>query len=143
MRPALRVNQINGKPVTIPLKIKKAIDGEVYGTFSKNNRRRAAELNRKYGKYATFGQNLNLLLSPEQIKEADKSTYEFLAYIKSLLTPEQQQAERDRLTASGDCSPGALFKPNYMWRSISIDTGKRPDLDKRLREDKTGTTFFK
>ncbi|WP_446859973.1 hypothetical protein [Phormidesmis sp. 146-20] len=138
------VNKVNGKTVAIPLKIKKAINQAVNVAPSQNNRKRVAELNRKYGQYATFGQNITLILSPEQVKEADKDTYEFLAYIKSVLTPQEQQAQRDIATAApiadGYCSPSALFKPGQASRSI--DTGTRPDLDKRLREDKTGTTLF-
>ncbi len=45
------------------------------------------------------------------------------------------------------------MKLNYLSKSVptiglinilsAIDTGTCPDLDKRLREDKTGTTLFK
>jgi hypothetical protein len=71
-----------------------------------------------------------------------------VGYIKSLLTPQERQAQRDQAMAApvadGFCSPSALFDPNNpeTLRSLSIDTGIRPDLDKRLREDKTGATFF-
>jgi hypothetical protein len=140
------INKVNGKEVSIPPKIKKAIDRGVNRAPTKDNRRRVAELNKKYGQYATFGQNINLILSPEQVKEQDKDIYGFLAYIKSLLTPQEQKEQRDRAMAApisdGHCSPGAIFRPNtHLTRSI--DTGKRPDLDKRLREDKTGATLFK
>jgi hypothetical protein len=139
------INKVNGKEVSIPPKIRRAIE---QGTriYSKNNRPRVAELNQKYGQYATFGQNITLMLSPEQQQERVKETYASLAYIKSVLTPEQRQAQQDQVTASasegGGCSPGALFRPE-MYQSMTIDTGRRPDLDKRLREDKTGATFFK
>lgn len=139
------INKVNGKEVSIPPKIRRAIE---QGTriYSKNNRPRVAELNQKYGQYATFGQNITLMLSPAQQRERVKETYASLAYIKSVLTPEQRQAQQDQVTASasegGGCSPGALFRPD-MYQSLTIDTGKRPDLDKRLREDKTGATFFK
>jgi hypothetical protein len=140
------VNKVNGKEVPIPPKIEEEIKKAVYVDPSQNSRKRVAELNQKYGQYATFGQNINLIFSPEQQQERVKETYEFLAYIKSLLTPEEQKAQRDQAMAApvtdGYCSPGALFRPD-MWQSVSIDTGVRPDLDQRLREDKTGTTFFK
>jgi hypothetical protein len=101
-----------------------------------------AELNKKYGQYATFGQNITLILSPEQQQERVQETYEYLADLAAMMTPEERKAERDALTAQAGCSPGALFRPD-MWKSVTIDTGKRPDLDKRLREDKTGATEFK
>jgi hypothetical protein len=140
------INKVNGKEVSIPPKIKKAIDQGVNRAPTRDNRRRVAELNKKYGQYATFGQNINLILSPEQVKEQDKDIYGFLAYIKSLLTPQEQKEQRDRAMAApindGHCSPGAIFRPNELL-TRSIDTGKRPDLDKRLREDTTGATLFK
>jgi hypothetical protein len=140
------INKVNGKEVSIPPKIKKAIEQGVNRAPTQDNRRRVAELNKKYGQYATFGQNINLILSPEQVKEQDKDIYGFLAYIKSLLTPQEQKEQRDRAMAApindGHCSPGAIFRPNTLL-TRSIDTGKRPDLDKRLREDKTGATLFK
>jgi hypothetical protein len=138
------INKVNGKEVSIPPKIKRAIE---QGTriYSKNNRPRVAELNQKYGQYATFGQNITLLPSPEQTKAYDQGVFESLAYIKSVLTPEEQKAQRDQAIAApvsdGYCSPGALYKPGRV--TFTIDTGTRPDLDKRLREDKTGATFFK
>ena len=132
--------KVNGKPIKIPPKIEQAIRKAVYVAPTPNNRKRVAQLNQEYGQYATFGQNITLLLSPEQQQESDKGTYEFLAYIASVLTPQQRQAQRDEATAAGECSPGSLFKPTG---TMTVDTGRRPDLDKRLREDKTGTTFFK
>jgi hypothetical protein len=140
------INKVNGKEVSIPPAIRRAMDQGINRDSTKDNRRRVAELNKKYGQYATFGQNINLILSPEQVKEQDQDIYDLLAYIKSLLTPQQQKEQRDRAIAApikdGHCSPGAIFRPNT-FLTRSIDTGKRPDLDKRLREDKTGTTFFK
>ncbi len=58
------------------------------------------------------------------------------------MTPQERQAERDRVTADVGCSAGSLFRPD-MYQTLTIDTGTRPDLDKRLRADKTGTTLFK
>jgi hypothetical protein len=136
----------NGKTIEIPPKI----DKEIYwASFNANRdpngtRRRVDELNQKYAQYATFGQQLTLILSPEQIKENTKMTREDSAYLAAVLTPQQKKEEQNRIKASakemGMCP--ALFNPNSM-RSVNIQVGARPDLDKRLREDKTGATFFK
>jgi hypothetical protein len=142
------INKVNGKEVPLPPEIEEEIKQAVYVDPSQNSRKRVAELNQKYGQYATFGQNINLILSPQQRQDRIKDTYEYIAYIKSVLTPQERQAQRDQATAApltdGFCSPSALFDPNNpeTLRSLSIDTGIRPDLDKRLREDKTGATFF-
>ncbi|MEA5598252.1 hypothetical protein [Rivularia sp. UHCC 0363] len=63
------------------------------------------------------------------------------AYIKSILTPQQMQEQRDALKASSPCSSFFVFNPE-LFRELSIDVGVRPDLDKRLREDTNGTTNF-
>ncbi len=140
------IKKVNGKEVSIPPKIGRAIDQGVNRAPTNDNRKRVAELNKKYGQYATFGQNIVLMLSPEQQKERVKETYEFLADLAAIMTPKERKAERDRAmsapVADGYCSPGALFRPE-MYQTLTIDTGKRPDLDRRLREDKTGATFFK
>ncbi len=140
------IKKVNGKEVSIPPNIRRAIDKGVNRAPTNDNRRQVAELNKKYGQYATFGQNIVLMLSPEQQKERVKETYEFLADLAAIMTPKERKAERDRAMAApvadGYCSPGALFRPE-MYQTLTIDTGKRPDLDRRLREDKTGATVFK
>jgi hypothetical protein len=140
------IKKVNGKEVSIPPNIKRAIDQGVSRAPTNDNRKRVAELNKKYGQYATFGQNITLILSPEQQQERVQETYEYLADLAAMMTPEERKAERDRAMAApasdGYCSPGALFRPD-IWKSVTIDTGRRPDLDKRLREDKTGATVFK
>ncbi|MGC1395929.1 MAG: hypothetical protein WA828_16855 [Coleofasciculaceae cyanobacterium] len=136
------VKKVNGQEVAIPPQIRKEIDQAVYREASPENRRLVAQLNQKYGQYATFGQNITLLLSPEQVSDRVKEGYELNAYIKSLLTPQQMQEQREALKASGPCSSFFVFKPE-LFREFSIDVGVRPDLDKRLREDTSGTTFFK
>jgi hypothetical protein len=140
------IKKVNGKEVSIPPNIRRAIDQGVNRAPTNDNRRRVAELNKKYGQYATFGQNIVLMLSPEQQKERVKETYEFLADLAAMMTPEERKAEQDQAMAApievGYCSPSALFRPD-MYQTLVIDTGRRPDLDKRLREDKTGVTFFK
>jgi hypothetical protein len=139
------IKKVNGKDVSIPPNIKRAIDQGVSRAPTNDNRKRVAELNKKYGQYATFGQNITLILSPEQQQERVQETYEYLADLAAMMTPEERKAERDRAMAApasyGYCSPGALFRPD-MWKSVIIDTGKRPDLDQKVRDDKTGTTFF-
>jgi hypothetical protein len=66
------------------------------------------------------------------------------AYLASVMTPEQKQAERDMVRTGakqmGMCP--ALFNPDSMTYA-TLQVGVRPDLDRRLREDKTGTIFFK
>ena len=140
------IKKVNGKEVSIPPNIRRAIDQGVNRAPTNDNRRRVAELNKKYGQYATFGQNIVLMLSPEQQKEQVQETYEFLADLAAMMTPEERKAERDRAMAApvsdGYCSPGALFRPD-MYQTLTIDTGRRPDLDKKVREDKTGATLFK
>jgi hypothetical protein len=136
------VKKVNGKEVLIPEEIRREMERVVLVDPSLNSRKRVAELNQKYGQYATFGQNITLILSPEKTKEHNKMVYESLAYIASVMTPQQRQAERDRRTAEGDCSYSSIYKPNGPV-TLSVDTGRRPDLDRRVREDKTGATFFK
>lgn len=136
------VNRVNGEEVTIPPQIQQEIRREVYERDpSPDNRRRVAELNQRYGQYVTFGQNITLLPSPEQIQVSAQDTYELLAYLESLLTPEQKQEQQAALTALGLCSPSSLFRPDR-GRGLSIDVGVRPDLDERLRNDTSGATFF-
>jgi hypothetical protein len=138
--------KVNGKPVAIPKKIAKDIYWAAFNANGdpKSTRRRVAELNQKYANYATFGQQINLIFSPEQIKENTKMTREFSAYLASVMTPEQKQAERDMVRTGakqmGMCP--ALFNPDSMTYA-TLQVGVRPDLDRRLREDKTGTIFFK
>jgi hypothetical protein len=136
------INNVNGKEVSVPPNIKKAIDRETNRNPSPENRIRVAELNKKYGKYATFGQNIILIPSSEQDVQIVKDSYAGIADLKALLTPQELKAERDRATAEG-CPPGNLYNPPRSQRTFTIDTGRRPDLDKRLREDKTGATVFK
>jgi hypothetical protein len=138
--------KVNGKPIAIPAKLAQELSDAANDARRdpKTARKKVAELNQKYAEYATFGQQLTLIFSPEQIKENTKMTREYSAYIASVMTPEQKQKERDSIRAGakqmGMCP--ALFNPNSM-RSVQLEVGRRPDLDKRLREDTTGATFFK
>jgi hypothetical protein len=138
--------KVNGKPVAIPAKLAKEMYDAAFNANRdpKATRRRVAELNKKYAEYATFGQQINLMFSPEQIRENTKITRESSAYLASVMTPEQKQAERDNVRASakqmGMCP--ALFNPALM-TYVTLEVGQRPDLDKRLRADKTGKTLFK
>jgi hypothetical protein len=138
--------KVNGKPIGIPAKLAKELSDAADNARldPKTARKKVAELNEKYAEYAIFGQQLTLIFSPEQIKENTKMTREYSVYIASVMTPEQKQKERDSIRAGakqmGMCP--ALFNPNSM-RSAQLEVGRRPDLDKRLREDTTGATFFK
>lgn len=137
---------VNGKPVAIPPKLAKEMYDAAFNANRdpKSTRRRVVELNQKYANYATFGQQLNLIFSPEQIRENTKMIRESSAYTASVMTPEQRQKEREGMRASakqmGMCP--ALANPDRM-NYVVIQVGARPELDKRLREDKTGATFFK
>lgn len=136
--------KVNGKPVAISRQLAK----EMYDAAANANRnptatrRRVAELNRKYAKYATFGQQITLLASPAQVKETSKWAREINAYRAAVMTPQQKQEERDSITKTfnGSCPP--IQNADRM-NSIVRTVGERPDLDRRLREDKTGATFFK
>lgn len=138
--------KVNGKPVAIPAKLTKEMYDAAFNANRdpKATRRRVAELNKKYAAYATFGQQINLIFSPEQIRENTKMIRESSAFIAAVMTPAQKQAERDNIRASakqmGMCP--ALSNPNLM-TYVTLSVGKRPELDRRLREDKTGATFFK
>lgn len=107
--------KVNGKPVAIPAKLAKEMYDAAFNANRdpKATRRRVAELNQKYAKYATFGQQINLMFSPEQIRENTKMTRESSAYLASVMTPQQKQEERDMIRASakqmGMCP--ALFIP--------------------------------
>ena len=135
---------VNGKPVPISRLLAK----EMYDAAANANRnpnamrRRVAELNRKYARYATFGQQITLIASPEQVKETSKWVREINAYSASVMTPEQKQREQDSITKTfnGSCP---LIQNIERMNTIVLEVGKRPDLDKRLRADKTGATFFK
>ncbi len=138
--------KVNGKPVAIPAKIAKDMYWAAFNAnrHPKGARTRVAELNQKYAKYAIFGQQINLIFSPEQIRENTKMTRESSAFLAAVMTLEQKQAERDMVKASakqmGMCP--ALSNPAQM-TYVTLEVGQRPELDKRLREDKTGATFFK
>lgn len=94
--------KVNGKPVAISAKLAKEMYDAAFNANRdpKATRRRVAELNKKYAEYATFGQQINLMFSPAQIRENTKMTREFSAYTASVMTPEQKQAERDGIRAS-------------------------------------------
>jgi hypothetical protein len=138
--------KVNGKPIAIPSKLGKEMNDAAFNAryAPKGVRKRVAELNQKYSQYATFGQQITLIFSPEQIRENTKMTREYNAYVASVMTPQQKQREQETVRAAakqaGMCP--AIFNPDSM-RSANLEVGKRPDLDKRLREDKTGATFFK
>lgn len=137
---------VNGEAVEIPPGIEKEIYEAAFNANSdpSTTRLRVAELNQQYAQYATFGQQISIIFSEEQIRENTEMGREASAYLASVLTPQQRQAEQDAIRASaaqmGMCP--ALFNPNSM-RYATIQVGVRPDLDQRLRADTTGATFFR
>lgn len=135
---------VNGKPIVISRKLANEMrDAAANANRNpKATRRRVAELNRKYAKYATFGQQITLIASPVQVQETSKWIREINAYSASVMTPEQKRREQDSITKTfnGSCPP---IQNIERMNTIVLEVGKRPDLDKRLREDKTGATFFK
>ncbi|MBE9012866.1 hypothetical protein IQ250_21945 [Pseudanabaenaceae cyanobacterium LEGE 13415] len=137
---------VNGKPIAIPAKLAKEMYNAAFNANRnpKATRRRVAELNKKYAPYATFGQQINLLFSPEQIRENSKIIHEINAFTASVMTPEQRKAEQEQLKKDfGGVCPSLENQRADRITYVTIEVGVRPDLDKRLREDTTGATFFK
>jgi hypothetical protein len=136
----------NGKPIAIPPKLAKEMYDAAFNANRnpKTTRRRVAELNKKYAKYAIFGQQINLIFSPEQQREFSKLVREGNVYIASVMTPQQRLEEQEyvRQASGGSCPSLENQNPDRMGY-ITLEVGKRPDLDKRLREDTTGATSFK
>ncbi|MGB3296959.1 MAG: hypothetical protein WBA76_01725 [Phormidesmis sp.] len=137
-------NEVNGVAVEIPPEIKTAMDEAVNSPDVANRREQVKMLNEKYGQYATFGQQITLVFSPEQAKRVADGYREYNAKVKTILTEEQKQATRDLvrpiLESSGlACEPIYGFDDNG---TIVVEIGQRPELDQRLREDTSNATFF-
>ncbi len=136
---------VNGEAVEIPPDIEKEIYEAAFNANSNpaTTRRRVAELNEEYAQYATFGQQISIIFSEEQIRENTEMGREFSAYVASVLTPQQRQEQQNAMRAAaaqmGMCP--ALSNPASM-RYVTLEVGQRPDLDQRLLEDTTGATFF-
>ena len=137
-------NEVNGIAVEIPPEIKAAMDEAVNSEDVANRREQVKALNEKYGQYATFGQQITLVFSPEQAKRVADVDREYNTKVKTILTEEQKQATRD-LEGPEVVGAGAACKPIYGFDddgTIVVEIGQRPELDKRLRKDTSNATFF-
>ncbi|MGI8932786.1 MAG: hypothetical protein ACR2FS_01805 [Phormidesmis sp.] len=137
-------NEVNDVAVEIPLEIKEAMDEAVNYQDGVDRREQVKMLNGKYGQYATFGQQITLVFSPEQAKRVADGFREYNAKVKNILTEEQKQATRD-LEGSELVGAGVACEPIYGFDddgTIVVETGQRPELDQRLREDTSNSTFF-
>jgi hypothetical protein len=136
-------NKVNGEEIAIPPEIERALYAESFAANEKpeETRKRVNELNKKYGQYATFGQQLTLVFSSEQTRRYSDLIRQNNAIVASVLTEEQKQKFRDLRT-------GETCNVNYSAAemglgSIVVEVGERPELDARLREDTTGAIFFR
>lgn len=137
-------NEVNGVAVEIPPEIKEAMDEAIKSEDVADRREQVKVLNEKYGQYATFGQQITLVFSPEQAKRVADGYREYNAKVKTILTEEQKQATRDfegpEVEGAGlACQPIYGFDDNG---TIVVEIGQRPELDQRLREDTSNSTFF-
>ena len=137
-------NEVKGIAVEIPPEVKAAMDEAVNSEGVANRREQVKALNKKYGQYATFGQQITLVFSPEQARRVADVDREYNAKVKTILTEEQKQATRD-LEGPEVEGAGLAYKPISGFDddgTIVVEIGQRPDLDKRLREDTSNSTFF-
>ena len=137
-------NEVNGVAVEIPPEIKAAMDEAVNYQDGADRREQVDVLNKKYGQYAMFGQQITLVFSPEQAKRVADGFREYNAKVKTILTEEQMQATRD-LESPELVGAGVACEPIYGFDddgTIVVEIGQRPELDQRLREDTSNSTFF-
>lgn len=137
-------NEVNGVAVEIPPEIRKAMDEAVNSEDVANRREQVKMLNEQYGQYATFGQQITLVFSPEQAKRVADGYREYNAKAKTILTEEQKQATRD-FEGPEVIGAGLACEPIYGFDdlgTIVVEIGQRPELDQRLREDTSNSTFF-
>ena len=131
--------KVNGVAVEIPPEVEKSIQEDMAYPYS---REKVKALNEKYSQYATLGQQISLVYSPAQTLRAQEIYREANAITASYQTPEEKQADRDLASSQEHCSVNYGFADMGL-TTITIEVGKRPDLDARLREDTTGATFFR
>jgi hypothetical protein len=135
------VKKINGVAVEVPPEIKQAMEEGI--ADYPYSREKVRILNEKYGQYATFGQQMTLIYSAEQIRQLNEIGREYNARLKALLTLEEIQAEQELVSSLGACGVAGGFADMGIYATQVIEVGARPDLDARLREDTTGAIFFR
>jgi hypothetical protein len=135
-------NKVNGVAVEIPPEIEREMQVGMSYPYS---REKVRMLNEQYGQYATFGQQITLIYSSEQVQQMDALLKNENARLAALLTPEERRAEQEVWRSSGACPVGNIvgFAGMGIFATKVIEVGVRPDLDARLREDTTGATFFR
>jgi hypothetical protein len=132
-------NKVNGVAVEIPPEIEQAMQEEMADA----SREKVRMLNEKYGQYATFGQQITLVYSSEQVRQIQELFRDFYARTKVLWTPEELQEQQELGSSFGPCNVIGGFADMGIAASRVIQVGERPDFDARLREDTTGATFFR
>jgi hypothetical protein len=132
-------NKVNGVDIEIPPEIEQAMQEGMAYPYS---REKVKVLNEKYSEYATFGQQLTLLYSPDQAERMTELLREDTAIVTSYFTPEEKQEYRDLISSDGVCNVNYGFVDMGI-STVVVEVGERPDLDARLREDITGATLFK
>jgi hypothetical protein len=137
-------NKVNGVAVEIPAELEKEIYQAAFNANSNlaNTRRRVEELNQQYGQYATFGQQISLVYSTDQLRRVDALNKAYYARVADAFTPEQKQAYQESIKSFGMCTAfGGGLEMGLLTKTIQV--GVRPDLDARLREDTTGAIYFR
>ena len=132
-------NTVDGVAIEISPEIEKSIQEDMAYPYS---REKVKALNEKYGQYATFGQQISLVYSVAEAQQLQELYREYNAIGVSYLTSEEKQEYRDLVSSQDSCGVNYGFAGGGL-SSITIEVGKRPDLDARLREDTTGATFFR
>ena len=132
-------NKVEGADVEIPADVEKSMQEDMAYPYS---REKVKTLNEKYGQYATFGQQITLVYSTAQTLRRQELDREIAAIGASYLTPEEKQEHKDLYSSQGTCHLNYGFADMGIGR-ITVEVGRRPDLDARLREDTTGATFFR
>jgi hypothetical protein len=132
-------NKVNGVAVEIPAEIEQAMQQGMAYPYS---REKVKVLNEKYGEYATFGQQISLVYSTDQLRRIDALNEARNARIASALTPEQRQAQEEMSRELGMCAAFDGYTEMGLLTK-TIEVGVRPDLDARLREDTTGAVYFR
>jgi hypothetical protein len=136
-----KVKEVNGVAVEIPPEIEQAIWDEM---AAEPSREKVRMLNDRYGEYATFGQQMNLVYSSEQVRRLIELQREDSARFAASMTPEERREHEAAYGSSGPCQTLSGYGDmGFIGATRVVEIGERPDLDARLREDTTGATFFR